>query len=136
MLDLADLKPGDTVYDLGAGDGRLLRAAKLREPTLMTIGYEILPLVWLLGRCRSWWAGTRDDLRLGSFFTADISDADVVLTYLYPEIMEKLAVKLDLELKPGTRVVANAFGFTHREPVERRDVDIGKGTREVLVYQW
>lgn len=103
MIKLAHIKPGMTVYDLGSGDGRILRAAEKRGAK--AIGIEINPFLVLYSRMRGL------DVRWKSLWTANISNADVVFVYLLPINMKKLEQKFERELRPGSLVVSNSFIF-------------------------
>ncbi len=118
MVDLARLKPGDRVFDLGAGDARLLVTAKKNEKNIEAIGYELAPLALLLAKLRLFLSGYRADMRMKNFLSEDVSDADVIFLYLSPEYMVKLAPKFNRELKKGTKVISHAFTFKDREPQE------------------
>lgn len=112
MLTLAKTQPGDLVYDLGCGDGRILIAA-VRRFGARAVGIELSPLryLWckvlliLLGH------GKQVEVRYGDFFKQDLSQADVVTCYLLQPTNEKLEAKLLQELKPGARVVSHSFTF-------------------------
>lgn len=111
MIRLAELSPGQTVIDVGSGDGRVLFAAATSGAN--AIGLEINPyLVWytrlraLLGQYRG-----RITVLWKNLWKADMSQADVVFVYLIPWRMEDLAEKLEDELKPGALVVSNSFIF-------------------------
>ena len=103
MISLAHIQKGDTVYDLGSGNGKLLLLAAQKDAR--AIGYEINPLLVLLSNMR----GTHT--RWKNFWNADIHDADVIFVYLLPWKMDRLAKKLQKELKPGTTIVSNSFIF-------------------------
>lgn len=132
MVDAAKLCTGEVVYDLGAGDGRLLIAAKKRCPGVSARGWELIPTIWLLGRICAWWANVSIDLKCGNAFTKNVSDADVIFLYLFPDVMESLVWKFDLELKPGTRVISHTFRFPKREAVEVIECE----KKKVYVYRW
>ncbi len=111
MLRLAGVKPGELVYDLGAGDGRFLLAAARRGAR--AVGFEISVLPYLIARLRLTVQGQTATarIRLQDFFHQDLSSADVVVCFLTPAAMAKLAPKFNRELKPGTRVVSYAFSL-------------------------
>ena len=112
MLDLADIKPDELVYDLGCGDGRIVVTAALRYHA-RAVGIELDPFRWLWCQILIRLLGLQDKVRIlyGDFFIQDLSEADVVICYLLPETNKKLQDKLLRELKPGTRVVSNTFVF-------------------------
>jgi hypothetical protein len=75
-----------------------------------TIGYEINPVAYLKARLFS--LGPNNiKIRRENFWEADLSDADVVFCYLYPDVMKKLAAKFTVDLKPGTVVVSSNFSL-------------------------
>jgi SAM-dependent methyltransferase len=110
MLQMAEVGPGDLVYDLGCGDGRTIVTAARRYGA-RAVGIEIDPLryLWCQGLITA--LGLRDRIVYGSFYRQDLSDADVVTCYLLQSTNEKLEGKLIQELHPGTRVVSNSFTF-------------------------
>jgi SAM-dependent methyltransferase len=110
MLQMAELKPGELVYDLGCGDGRVLILAA-EEFGARGVGIEIDALRYRLARWRVRRAGLEDRIRLvrGSFHHQDLSSADVVTLYLVQEMINRLAPKLARELRPGARLVSNTF---------------------------
>jgi hypothetical protein len=115
MLLLAKVEPGEEVYDLGSGDGRIV-IISAREFGAKSTGVEIdvfralyskllIRLLGLGGKARVIWS---------SFYKVDLSRADVVTVYLLPETNDKLMPKLERELRPTTRVVSHAFRFDWR----------------------
>lgn len=132
MIEAAQLRGTETVCDLGAGDARLLIAAKRRYPDCTAFGCELVWAVWLLGKLRIALAGQRIRLARTSVYAMDVREADVVFLYLFPSMMQKLADKFDRELRPGTTVISHAFRFPGREP--RRIIE--HGGKKILVYGW
>ena len=137
MVDVADLEEGYRVYDLGAGDARLLTASKRSCRAIRAVGYEVAFGAWLLGKIRIWLTGTNISLRREDFFRHSFHDADVIFLYLTPYIMNALAEKLDRELRPGTRVISHCFQFANRAPKKTISVDLPFwGTQKIRVYEW
>ena len=110
MLKLAKVKPGDIVYDLGSGDGRVIIEAA-RSFGAKAVGIEIDPLRFMWTKARIFLLGLSNNVNvlLGNFFNIDISDADVVTIYLLQGTNVKLIDKFIRELRPGTRIVSNTF---------------------------
>lgn len=136
MIRLAKLQPGQTVFDLGAGDGRLLTTAKSVQPNLTAIGYELMPSVWMMSEVKAWLKKVKVDLRWGNSFRADLTSANVIFLYLFPEAMKKLAGKFDEQLQPGTKVISHAFQFKDRTPVETSTIHCRGRDRQMYVYEW
>lgn len=116
-LQLAQLQPGERLYDLGAGDGRVLLVAA-REFGAQALGIEIGPVQCALGWLRLWLGGSkpRARMRCGNFYHADVSGADVVFVYLTSAQTSRLQEKLARELQPGARVVSVAADFPDWQP--------------------
>lgn len=112
MLQLAQLQPGETVYDLGSGDGRVLIVAA-REFNANGVGLEIDPLRTLLSQLTLHWLGLGHRARVVrvNLFNVSLAEADVVTLYLLPKAVARLAPKLKAELKPGARVVTLTYHF-------------------------
>jgi SAM-dependent methyltransferase len=124
MLAMAQVKPGDVVYDLGSGDGRILITAA-REFGAQAVGVEVDLLRYLWTRALIAVLGLKVQVRViwGDLFVQDISQADVVTLYLRHRTNALLMVKLLLELRPGTRVVSHIFTFPGWEPVEKDEAE-------------
>jgi predicted RNA methylase len=120
MLQLADVKENELVYDLGCGDGRIIVTAALRYRA-RAVGIELDPLRYLWCQLLITVFGLRGrvTVHLGDFFNHDLSQADVVTCYLLPETNKRLEEKLLKELKPETRVVSNTFLFHQVQPVKQ-----------------
>jgi precorrin-6B methylase 2 len=108
MLDLADVRPGDYVIDLGSGDGRTVIAAAKRGARAR--GIEFNPEMVALSKKRAAEAGVAGMATFvqQDLFETDLSEASVITMFLLPQINLKLRPKI-LDLKPGTRVVSNSF---------------------------
>lgn len=120
MVRLAAIQRGETAYDLGCGDGRLVRAAA-REGAHAT-GIEASLLTFLL----AWiWSlpvrGAR--IRFGDLWKGNYRDADVVFCYLLVAGMQRFEKEIWPTLKPGTRVVSNTFRMKGLSP-EKEEGDV------------
>ncbi len=136
MVTAAGLKAGDKVYDLGAGDGRLLFRAAKRHPGIQAIGIEFVPSVLMWGKIRSFFGRHPVKLRWGDLFRHQYHDADVVFLYLYPNVLSKLEKKFDQELKRGTKVISHAFKFPNKTPMKSETVQFGEKMKTFHVYEW
>ncbi len=136
MVALADLQSGEVVYDLGAGDARLLITAKKQTPEITAIGYELVPTVWLLGRLRILFSRTSILWHMRDVRTADFHDADCIFLYLLPGVLEQLLPVFDAQLKSGTRVISSVFPLAGREPERTETVQWMGRERKVRVYRW
>jgi hypothetical protein len=109
------IPPGSVVYDLGAGDGRMLRTIAAQNPGSSYIGIELRRFPFLLGRLKGLFLRPRISLVRGSLFAQDLGDATHIYTYLYPWVMEELLPKLEREVRPGTTLISLDFPFPNRE---------------------
>jgi precorrin-6B methylase 2 len=116
-LQLAELQPGETFYDLGAGDGRVLIMAA-REFGARAVGIEIGPVQCLIGWLRISFSGSRQRVRMrcANFYKADISPADVIFVYATSSQTSRLLPLLERQLRPGARVVSIAADFQRWQP--------------------
>ena len=110
MLRLADVKPGDVVYDLGSGDGRIVLIAA-RQFDARGVGIEIEPRLVAESRetAKKLKVDDRVEFIQKSFFDVDVSPATVVTLYLGRELNLRLRPKLQKELRKGSRVVSHEF---------------------------
>jgi tRNA G37 N-methylase Trm5 len=130
MLEMAEIQPGDLVYDLGCGDARILVAAA-KKFGVKGIGIEIDPAVVEKAK-ENVKANNVEELvsiRQGDIFETDFHDADVVMMYLLPHLNVQLMPKLK-ELKPGSRIVSHSFDMKGARP-EKVEKVVGK-----KVYMW
>ncbi len=136
MVDVARLKGAERVFDLGAGNGRILIEAKRKYPGLTATGIELAPTVWLLGLMTIFLSRVNVRFLRGDARTVDLRDADVIFLYLSGGLLGELEGKFDRELRPGTVVISHAFRFPRRQPVEVVTLDRWSGKKTVLRYVW
>ncbi len=116
-LQLAQIRPGEVLYDLGAGDGRVLIMAA-REFGARAVGVEISPVhclvAWLSARTKG--VEDRVRVRLGNFYTTRLADADVVFAYMTSKQAPRIRRHLEQQLRPGARVVTISFDIDGWQP--------------------
>ncbi len=130
MLELAQVHPGDVVYDLGCGDGRIVvRAAQLGA---RAVGIDIDPQRIAESRQRARAEGVEDRTRFveADLFEADVHEATVVTLFLWPQVNLRLRPKLLDQLRPGTRVVSYMHDMGDWKP--QRTIEVGHSR----VYLW
>lgn len=119
MVALARITPGQTVFDVGSGDGRVLFAAA--KQGAYAKGVEINPYLVRFTRIKAFLSPYRGKITVlwGNLWTTDLSTADIVFVYLIPWRMEDLAQKLKKELKPGATIITNSFIFPKWKIIRR-----------------
>lgn len=127
MLDLAAVADTDVVYDLGSGDGRIVIAAARRGAR--GVGIELDPVLVEESRAAADTAGVaaRAEFRRADLFATDLSPATVVTLYLGDALNRRLRPIFLRDLRPGTRVVSQAFDMGDWTP----DSTITVRSREV-----
>jgi len=122
MLRMAKVTAQDTVYDLGAGDGKIAIAAGKIGAT--SVGIEYNPDMAKLAQCYVQAENLAGKTRIiqGDVFKEDFSKASVVTMYLLPELNLRLRPTI-LNMKPGTRVTSHQFTMGDWEPDETAEID-------------
>jgi cyclopropane fatty-acyl-phospholipid synthase-like methyltransferase len=120
MLKLAKVKKKDLLYDLGAGDGRVLMIAA-KEFGCKAVGIERSALLAAVCRWRIKRAGLQDKVKIieKNYFDVNLGKATVVTAYLSKKQNELLVPKLKKELKKGTRIVSASHVFPGLKEVKR-----------------
>jgi SAM-dependent methyltransferase len=110
MLEMARVKTGDVIYDIGSGDGAILIYAA-KKYGVRGVGIEIDGDLVVKARNNAFKERVAHlvEFREQDAFTADVSPATVVTLYMLPEFNAKLSPMLEKQLKPGTRVVSHDF---------------------------
>jgi SAM-dependent methyltransferase len=136
MLELANLRAGELVYDLGCGDGRILITAAQKYKA-RGVGIEISPklvemttaLVKRLG------LDGQIQIRLGNILETKFSDADVVTLYLETNSNELLRPAMEKQLRPGTRVVSHDFEVRGWRPVMVDKIEAFHRKHTIYLYE-
>lgn len=136
MLELAKVGPEDIVYDLGAGDGRIIIMAA-KEFRAKAVGVEIRKDLYeqILRRIKIDGLEGKVKVINNDFFQVDISEASVVTLYLLTSVNEKLRPKLERELKVGARVVSHDFEVPGWKPVRVENVRDYWCDHKIYVYE-
>mgnify|MGYP001166944801 CR=1 FL=1 len=143
MLELAAVGPGDTVYDLGSGDGRLVIEAARRHGA-RGVGVERDAELVERSRAAAREARVADRVRFvrGDIFGADLRPATVVTLYLLPAMMLRLSPKLREELAAGARVVSHDFPLEDwpqermvQFDSEEKEANLGAGATQLFLYR-
>ncbi|MDT8300436.1 MAG: methyltransferase domain-containing protein [Sedimentisphaerales bacterium] len=143
MLEMAEIKEGDVVYDLGCGDGRIVVTAAKRYG-VKAVGFDINPK-----RVRESLENVRKNnvehlvtIKHEDVFTLDLREANVVTLYLLPSLNVKLMPQLE-KLRPGSRIVSHDFDMRGAKPVEVYRMnssgdDDGEyyGEEQHTIYKW
>jgi hypothetical protein len=129
-LKLANLQSDETLYDLGAGDGRVLMIAA-REFGAKAVGVEVGPiqcvLIWL--RTVASGFGNKIEVKWENFYKVNLKEADVVFVYATSKEVMKLAPHLETQMKKGARLVSISADFPEWEPQEFDDRNL------IFVYE-
>lgn len=136
MLQLAQVKPGDVVYDLGSGDGRIVITAA-KKYGVKAVGFEIDPDLVKQSRENIQKAGVAHlaEIREQDILTVDLSPASVLTMYLLPEVNLKLRPNVWKQLKPGSRVVSHDFGMGDWRAVKIEHIK-DKSNWDHTIYLW
>lgn len=119
-LDLLDLKPGQTLLELGSGDGRVLIAAAKRG--VNSIGYELNPLLVIYSRIRTWRQRGLITVHWGNYWRKDWPPTDGIFVFLLDKYMKKLDTNI-IQRYPNRRVklVSFAFKIPGKKPTKEID---------------
>jgi 16S rRNA A1518/A1519 N6-dimethyltransferase RsmA/KsgA/DIM1 with predicted DNA glycosylase/AP lyase activity len=125
-LDLIALKPGETLLELGSGDGRVLRAAG--ERGIKAIGYELNPLLVIYSWLRTRKYQGRVRVVWGNFWRRELPPAEAIFVFLLNPYMKRLDTKIREERKTSVKLVSFAFKIPGRNP--------SKTTKGLYLYHY
>jgi len=136
LLEAARVKAGDTVYDLGAGDGRIVIMAAQRFGA-KAVGVEIMPDLCRKATQRIQALGLADRVQMmeDSAFRVDLSPATVVTMFFLTTSNERIRPNLEKYLRTGARVVSNEFPIKGWRAAEIVHVKSGSMNHSIYVYE-
>ena len=118
-LELAQLKKGQTLLELGSGDGRVLKAAA--RAGYNVVGYELNPLLVVYSRFSTIRYRKQVQIVWGNYWKKTWPDADAIFVFLLQPYMEKLDARITKDCKKGTRLVSFAFTIQSKKPNKEKD---------------
>jgi len=136
MLELAQVKKGDVVYDLGSGDGRIVVTAA-KKYGVKAIGFEIDPQRIKESHENIKKAGVEQlvEIRLQDIRTVDLSGATVLTMYLLPEVNLMIRPNIWKQMKPGSRIVSHDFDMGDWKALKTENIKDGSSWDHTL-YLW
>jgi len=136
MLEMADVKKDDLVYDLGCGDGRIVVTAA-KKFGCRAVGYDISRkrVKESLKNVEKNNVADLVSIEQKDIFTLDLSKANVITIYLLPSLNVKLIPQLE-KLKPGSRIVSHDFDMKGVKPDKVIKVNSDNEYDEHTIYLW
>jgi len=134
LIDSLQLNPDDVLYDLGSGDARVLIVAAKKYNLKKAVGIEISYFFYFWSKFLIKLKGFKKQIFIirGNFLEKDLTEADVVVCYLFPKILAKLKDKFKRELKPGSKIFSVDFAISGWQP---KTVITNKQTK-IYIYQF
>ena len=109
MLDMAKVKPGEYLIDLGSGDGRIVVTAAQRGARAFGVDLNPQRVKEAVANAAKAGVSDRATFAVRDLFDTDVSKADVVTTYLLPLVNLDVRPRLLEQMRPGARLVTHAF---------------------------
>jgi len=136
MLEAAQLKPGETLYDLGSGDGRIVITAAQRFKA-NAVGVELSDVLCksTLKKIAALHLDSQVKIIHGNALKVDLGPADVVTLYLLTSSNARLKPNLEKYLKPSARVVSLNFGIPGWKADRVETVHADRQTHTIFVYE-
>lgn len=119
VLDLLDLKPGQTMLELGSGDGRILKAAAKRG--IISIGYELNPLLVAWSRASTWRYRDKITIKSANYWNIKLPKCDGIYVFLLDKYMEKLDKKITQENHSSISLVSYAFRVPAKKHITEKN---------------
>lgn len=118
-LELLDLKPGQTMVELGSGDGRILRAAA--ERGIYAIGYELNPLLVIWTKLVHFKKRKYITVHWGNYWRKKLPETDGIYVFLLNPYMAKLDTKITQEINKKVKLVSFAFEIPNKKPYKQHN---------------
>lgn len=131
LFDNFTFQKGQTFIDIGAGGGKIVFQAE--KHGLQAIGYEISPMPYLISIFVKPFLRSQATLYFRNFIKADLSNADYIYCYLFPELIEEIWPKIKKECRPGTYFICNTFKLKSVRPVQI--IEDQKQKPRIFIYQ-
>ena len=127
-IEMINLMPGQTLLELGSGDGKILKAAA--EVGVHAVGFELNPILVIISRLRTWQYRKTVKIRWGNFWnTRRWPDADGIFVFILPKHMPKLDKKVMQWHKKPIKLVSFAFPIPDKSTIQQ-------DKRGVYLYQY
>ena len=119
-LQLLDLKPGQTLLELGCGDARILKLAA--KQGVKGVGYELNPIVYIVAKINTWRYRSLVTIKLGNFWVTNWPQADGVYVFLLDRFMKKLNNKVIQQYNnKHVKLVSYSFNIPNKKPTKIQD---------------
>jgi SAM-dependent methyltransferase len=118
-MDMIDLEAGQTLLELGCGDGKILLAAAKRG--WYAVGYELNPLLVVVCKLRTWRYRKLITVRLGNFWTQQWPNAEGIFVFIMPRHMAKLDKKIMQSSRGPVKLISFAFTIPGKKPIKSQD---------------
>lgn len=118
-IEMSGLKPGDTLLELGSGDGRVLNAAA--RAGIYGVGYELNPLLVLYSKVVCFKYRKNIKIIWGDYWRKTWPKADAVFVFLLQPYMEKLDTKITQNYPEGIKLVSFAFTVPSKKPAKEKN---------------
>lgn len=118
-FELLDLKSGETLLELGSGDGRILRLAAKKG--IKGIGYELNPLLVWYSRLRNWRYRKLISFKCRNFWHVELPESDAIYTFLLDKYMDKLDKKIIQEKQKSVKLVSFAFKIPNKKIIKEKN---------------
>lgn len=118
-LDLLNLKEGQTLLELGSGDGRILKSAARQG--IKAIGFELNPILVFISRINCYRYRSLVTIKCQNFWTVKLPEADGVYVFLLSKYMERLNKKIIRDYSKKVKLVSFAFAIPSQTPLAKKD---------------